>query len=96
MLLKKSGGLIPLLTKHYPEHDWTKSHVKSPSKVQLFLWRQLQKLFPGVTVLLDSVVDGLRFSDSRAAMLFDAVIPQYCLVFEYQVQHIIQWCTNNL
>jgi hypothetical protein len=81
--MRKYGGVIPLLTKFYPEHDWTTERTTHPSKDQIFLFRRLQQLFPNAKVLMEYKRLDMRFKTGHP-MSFDIAIPEHALVFEYQ------------
>jgi hypothetical protein len=55
-LLKRSGSLLALLEKYFPEKSWNKllTGAKAvPSKSQTFLFKILQEIFPGTSISMD-------------------------------------------
>jgi hypothetical protein len=64
-LLIKHGGLVPLLEKHYPSHNWTAKIRNTPSKAQIYLFKVLQSIFPKEKVVFDWKRKDLRYSTTQ-------------------------------
>eukprot|EP01114_Cavostelium_apophysatum_P023042 TRINITY_DN8558_c0_g1_i1.p1 TRINITY_DN8558_c0_g1~~TRINITY_DN8558_c0_g1_i1.p1 ORF type:complete len:373 (-),score=66.08 TRINITY_DN8558_c0_g1_i1:152-1270(-) len=91
-LLQKYGGIFEMISKFYPDRDWSKyllhNHRKA-NKVQSKLFRSVKNIFASQgDVFLTYVHPDLRYPESHRAMELDVYIPSLRLAFEYQgIQH---------
>jgi len=86
-LLSKFGGLVPLLTKFYPEHNWNSIYQSNGlPKSQLLLFKIVRSVFPNSECLVNYPHPDLQLT--KQAMELDIFIPSLSLAFEYQgAQH---------
>jgi hypothetical protein len=83
-LLEKKGGLLQLLSKCYPSHQWDGRKFNLPTKSQGFLYNIVKGLFPEFSILQDHWHPKLLFSESKHSMQLDVYVPELELAFEYQ------------
>ncbi len=85
-LLRRYGGLLPLLAKYFPEHQWqSDSRGRShPSKAQLQLFKMLQSMFPEHFIDIEARMSQLIYLKSQREVILDIFIPSLQLAFEYQ------------
>jgi hypothetical protein len=80
-----------MLTKFFPEHNWDGSVRTSPSKIQIYLSKRLQMIFPGLDVFVDFRRKDLVYPGTLREMELDIFVPFHSLAFEYQGrQHYFQ------
>jgi hypothetical protein len=87
-LLLKNGGLIPLLSKYYPEQIWwdDSTEKRYRSKSQAYLQMILMDIFPTLEIRNDYKHPSLVFPRSHLEMQLDIFIPKLDLAIEYQGQ----------
>jgi len=83
-ILKRHTGLIPLLKKHFPEHNWDERLRLSPSKTQVLLFDMVRTMLPQTQVTLDFRTNELLFGLTKQQMELDVYIPEKMLAIEYQ------------
>eukprot|EP01114_Cavostelium_apophysatum_P020553 TRINITY_DN6924_c0_g1_i1.p1 TRINITY_DN6924_c0_g1~~TRINITY_DN6924_c0_g1_i1.p1 ORF type:complete len:527 (-),score=89.84 TRINITY_DN6924_c0_g1_i1:359-1939(-) len=84
-LLVKYGGLMPLLARVYPDHDWSKFRSDHDVlKVQGLLFDHLHNFFRGADIFQNYPHPSLLFSKTNQPMELDVFIPSLSLAFEYQ------------
>ncbi len=108
-LLSQHGGLLPLLAKYFPEHDWPSIYniivmlyylgqetrrIAGLSKVQFHLYAFIKKLFPDVESHMDFRHFDLLYAKSRAIMQLDIFVPSLSLAFEYQGRQHFAYVIN--
>eukprot|EP01114_Cavostelium_apophysatum_P021400 TRINITY_DN7453_c0_g1_i1.p1 TRINITY_DN7453_c0_g1~~TRINITY_DN7453_c0_g1_i1.p1 ORF type:complete len:488 (-),score=137.23 TRINITY_DN7453_c0_g1_i1:47-1510(-) len=86
-LLAKHNGLYGLLSRYYPNHNWTKptnNFHKDPSKLHSYLHRVVMNLFPpNQDVFVNYSHPMLRYDDEkRSPVEFDIYLPQLRLALE--------------
>jgi hypothetical protein len=82
-LLKKVGGILPLLMKHYGHHPWKKELFSSYKSSQKLLYRIVKNILPNEVVLMDFIHPDLKYPDSNANMELDIYCPNIRLALEY-------------
>ena len=85
-LLRKKGGLMPLLCKYFPDHKWKPLNLfhVATSKSQMYLFTLMQSLFPGMEIKLNFRPKELRSFYTRTNLELDIYIPKLSLAIEYQ------------
>jgi hypothetical protein len=89
-IVLKYGGLNNLLTKVFPEVDWTIANFANRGKrsTQRLLRLALEELFPNEELIEEYNDPRMRFPSSNAPMELDFYLPRLNLAIEYQgVQH---------
>lgn len=102
-LVDRFGGIIPLLSFVYPNHNWIAEenrnlHMRISNKSQLVLFKLISDLFfKGNTQESDIHVSyhhpQLLYANSRKPMELDIFIPSLSIAFEYQGR---QHYTNDI
>jgi hypothetical protein len=87
-LLARSNGLRPLLELCFPKHSWETPRGDGNSKDQVFLFKMIQLLFPGLLVEVNYRHPDLLFQSNRK-MELDVFIPSLQLAFEFHGKSII-------
>jgi hypothetical protein len=86
----KYGGLINVLTKVYPDVDWTVANFSNRGKrsTQRLLRLALEQIFPNEDIKEEYRDARMKYQDSNAAMELDFVLPVFNLAIEFQgIQH---------
>lgn len=93
-LLRIYGGLLPLLSKFYPQYSWKSkaglAHKTSISKAQTYLYRTLKQLFPHLEIKMNYLHSSLLFTKTNRGMEFDIFVPSKDVAIEYHgEQHYV-------
>eukprot|EP01114_Cavostelium_apophysatum_P024809 TRINITY_DN9863_c0_g1_i2.p1 TRINITY_DN9863_c0_g1~~TRINITY_DN9863_c0_g1_i2.p1 ORF type:complete len:208 (-),score=38.57 TRINITY_DN9863_c0_g1_i2:86-658(-) len=85
-MLDKHGGLMALLAKIYPDHDFNTTNKRQyvGSKTQQQLFKIVQDFFPSTSDIHINYFSDLRFADSKKSIQFDVFVPSLSLAIEYQ------------
>jgi len=84
-LIRRYGGLIPILSKYYPEYNWLSYKFRIvPSKSQVYLFKMIQSLFPQHEVLIEAKIPQLVYLPTKRELTLDIFIPTLQLAFEFQ------------
>lgn len=73
-LLQKTGGLKPLLSKHFPEIQWDQGSQLSSSKGQHFLFNTVRSIFVGEDVKMNFKHPQLKYPDSGISMEVSSLV----------------------
>lgn len=89
-VVNKHGGLMEVVTKLYPDHQWDMMRFVRHGRRASQRWLRVavSELFPEETVLEDHSSPSLVFSETNEPIELDVYIPSLKLALEYQgIQH---------
>ena len=92
-LLKKSGGLIQMLSKYVPQYLVEQRPKMSTGigKAQMSLYRCVQNLFPEIHIQLDYRHPDMVFSKTGQRIELDIFLPSLNLALEFQGKQHYNW-----
>lgn len=83
-LMHKYGGLLGLLTRVFPNHNWDSNYPLFSQKVQSLVFSYTKQLFPSQDIHSNYLHPSLVFSQSNELMELDIFVPRLALALEYQ------------
>jgi len=86
--VKERGGLMNLLSKVFPDHQWDTERFKGVRKTsQWNLYRTIRAILPSNLEMYEDFVCPLLYPNSGRSMQLDVFIPGLNLALEYQGIH---------
>jgi len=87
---KRRGGVLNILSKLYAHHSWDKSKFSSKQKrsSQWWLYKTIKEILPSHIEVIEEYVHPVLRLKTGCQIIFDAFVPSFNLVFEYNgLQH---------